>query len=171
MSKNGFEFSAFRRPVVRVEYKPHPSVKDGEGVQLELNLDLVTLEVMEGIEEEFNRIFADHQEPAERSGKRFRADVEVSDDDNDGVVDDAPRINLYSYERALFAMRATLLAGKPGSDDPNERFIYSWNVVKKGKPVPVSYETLVGMPATTVADLYNFVTSTANNPTDKEKKA
>lgn len=164
MSKNGFEFSGFRRPLIGVEYKPHPSVKDGEGVQLQLNLDLLTIERMEEIEANFNEVFS-------RFGASLADDAAEGSDQEEGLVKKDRRISLYSYEKALFNMRVSLLAGTKGNADPNARFIHSWNVVKDGKPLPVEFESFDGMSTTAVADLYNFVTTAANNPTESEKKA
>jgi len=167
MSATGFEFNSFRRPSVKVEYKPHPSIKDGEGVQLDLNLDLLTLAAMETIEAEFASLFEQAenapQEPAS-TAKRSRKNA------SDVSLIKPAEFTIYQFEKAIFRLRACLLAGKPGENDPDKRFIRSWNVTRGGKKLPVAYESLISMPAKALNDLYLFVTGKANNPTDNEKK-
>lgn len=81
-----------------------------------------------------------------------------------------PKLELFAFEKARFKFFARALAGGPGETDPYDRLIYSWDVTKDGKPVPISYESFLQMPPHGLKKLYQFVIGEANNPTAQEKK-
>lgn len=167
MKSNGFEFSGFRKPPVEREFLPHEDMKPGEGVMLKLNLDLLTLERMEQLETEFDGIFETTVAKAlPEASKAKSKKLTVAGT----KPEPAAKISLFDYEKKMFKLRARMLAGRPGEDDPDTRIIQSWNVVADGKAVPVSFEAFLQMPSSGLRKLYEFCTGEANNPTKNEKK-
>lgn len=182
MATKGFDISGFRMPPVEREFLPHEDVQPGDGVKLLLNLDLLTLERMELIDEEFRAMFDEKVEPETEELETSQA-LAITEPTSKSkklpVAGKKPEkkkpsptsaISLYAYERAVIPFRAKLLAGQPGEDDPDKRIIRSWNVVKNGKAMPVCYESLIVMPSQALEKLYLFCTREANNPTKDEKK-
>ncbi|CAN5508925.1 hypothetical protein BH10ACI2_BH10ACI2_04340 [soil metagenome] len=173
MSKNGFDFSGFRSLPVEREFFPMDGLAAGEGVTLQLNLDLLTLEKMDQLEIEFNAIFDEILNPFKELEKDAEANTEtalVKSGEAEPKPFQLPKFEMFALEKAKFSFFARVLAGAAGEADEYNRFIHSWNVTKKGKPVPITYESFLQMPPHGLARLYRFCVSEANNPTASEKK-
>ncbi len=182
MTENGFEFSdLFSAPIER-EFFPREGIKDGEGIKLMLNLDFLTMERMEQLEGEAQRIaveFAEaYGEPelidapegeAPAAGKKAKK-PDAGKETTEALQKTSPKVQLFGIEKAMFKIMAITLAGPSGLTDPTQRLINSWNVVRDGKPVPVSYESFCQIPQHGLQKLYRFCLYSAPNPTKDEKK-
>lgn len=187
-NENGFEFNGLFTSVER-EFLPNEDLKKGQGIMLTLNLDLLTLEYMEHLEGEFNRIANEAfsmlsyvrgedaelqiDEPADEAAKALAIveDAAKAEGEKTFETDGMPPIELFMMEKARFRFWATALAGRDGDKDPDKRLLRDWSVVKDGKKVPVTYKILTQMPYHGLRKLYVFVIGEANNPTPSEKKA
>jgi hypothetical protein len=182
---SNFEFSGFKRPPVKREYFPHESIKEGSGVQLALNLDLLTLEKMEEIDAQFDAMFAEISNTIENpvadelqvsQPAESQALVKVGSEVDEELVpvpvkkESYRSLSMFQLDKAIIRFRAQMLGGLPGEDDPDKRFIKDWNVVENGKKVQVCYETFLRMSKPQLDHLYNFVTEEASNPTKKKDK-
>lgn len=174
MSKS-FEFSGLFSPAVDREFLPTDNLKPGEGLTLSLNLDFLTLESMEMLEAEVNNIvnnaagFLDAVTEVEEEPKKTRGKKQIAVAATKPIP--VPKIELFVFEKARYRFFARALAGQQGENDPSQRLIRDWNLVKAGTKVPVSYETFIQMPPHGLAKLYRYVIGEANNPTSSEKKA
>lgn len=189
MSSKGFEFSGFRSLPVEREFLPLADMKAGDGVLLQINLDLLTLEKIEDLETEFNRLMnesmgfaealdaindaieaaaeSEAPQPKQVKGKK----MPVAGTKPDAIKKfEVPKIEIYAEQKARFRFHATALAGKPGNTDPYDRLIYDWSAVKNGKKIPISYEVFMQMPPHALLKMYYFCLGEANNPTTQEKK-
>lgn len=173
MVAKGFDFAGLASPPIEREFFPHEGMKAGEGIKLMLNLDFLTLEKMESLEAGFNAIFdetanslRDLIAPPPAKGRRKSNKLAVTGT----KPEELPKIELFAFEKAKFRFFAGALAGQPGSTDPTDRLIHGWDVVRDGKPVPISYEAFLQMPPHGLSRLYRFCVGEANNPTTSEKK-
>lgn len=177
MSKSGFEFSGFFAPPVEREFLLAEGMEPGTGVQIFINLDLLTIEKMQELEAEFNAIFDDSVAPI-RKALDAVADAEQKDRDSEEAgadtdkpeVTQLPKLELFALEKAKFKFFARALAGPEGDTNPSNRLLHSWNVVRDKKAVPISYESFLQMPPHGLIRLYRFCIGEANNPTAQEKK-
>ena len=187
---NGFDFGGFRSSPVEREYFPVDGMKSGEGVTLQLNLDLLTTAKMTQLEDEYNAIYEDLARPFESLFKALkpaadekpaRKPVEEPENaaDEDPAIEAAdekeedsslPAMRIFSFEKANLTFYARVLGGSPENTDPYDRLIHGWNVTENGKPMPVSNESFLRMPPHAVKRLYRFCLGAANNPTEDEKK-
>ncbi len=167
-----FELNDLKRPPVTVEYKPYDGIEDGEGLEMELNLDLMTIERMEETEAEFEKLFADLEKTkngesaTDKAGENDGGDEENSEKES-RKQSGKPKIGMFYFEKNHIRFRARMLGGAPGDDDANKRYIRNWKMVNKGEAVPVCYETLARMEKTVLDALYDFVTGEASKPTKK----
>lgn len=153
----GFEIAKLRRPPVSVEYKPTEDIKDGEGLQLKLNLDLLTMARLEEMEKEF-------ETTANTVAKVLKKNDEP---ESESETEETEKISIFHFDKANIRFKARMLGGEPGENNPDDRYIADWNVEADGKPVPVCYETFAAMPATVLKNLHDFVTGEASAPTKK----
>lgn len=152
----GFQLGKLRRPAVRKEYIPHESVKEGEGLQVELNLDLLTLELMEQLDAEIKKTISDI---GEQSGETDSAEA-------------LAKFEMFHFEKMNIRFKAQMLGGKSGETDPDKRFVRSWDMVGEGdKPIPVSYEVFEAMPKPVLDKFYDWVTNEAAKVTKKNEPA
>lgn len=162
----GFKFGNLRRPPVSVEYLPHESVKPGEGLQVELNLDLLTLELMESLDEEMQKTIEDIQ--TELDGSDETPPVTDADAPAENKKPAATKFEMFHFEKMNVRFKARMLGGNPGENNPDKRFVRGWNMTDdEGKEIPVSYEIFEAMPKTALDSFYNFVTAEAGKPTKK----
>lgn len=141
-----FDIKGVSRPTVTAEFKPHENIADGEGIQTELNLDWLTLDRMEESESEY---------------------LNLSEEDLKQIEDG--KLSTYHFMKRDIRYRSRVLGGKPGSNDPEDRVIRSWNVVRDGVPVPIQYETFLSLPYVMLANLFQFCAFDAGKPTKKKE--
>lgn len=186
--------------VARDFYPTEQAEKDKTAVKLWLNLDMLTIERMEQLETDYAQFLDDATGVFTAVSELFKADDADSDTDTDAVaitdaVTDgkqptakkkkelavagkkpsktglpATRIGVFAMEKTRLRFYATVLGGRAGENDPTKRLIADWNLVRDGKPIPISYEVFLQMPPHGLAKLYQFVLGAANSPTPQEKK-
>lgn len=169
----GFKFNNLLRPPVAVEFLPHENVSPGEGLEMEINLDLLTLEKMEELDEEFRRTVSDLKQSEQNPVVKTSISETAPDTENAEIIQAAAEsepesLSLFHFDKANIRFKARSLGGNPGEDNPAARFIRSWKMSdSEGNPIPVSYEFLVKFPKTVLDRLYDFVTNEASKPTKK----
>lgn len=152
----GFELNSFRRPAEAAEYKPK-HIATGDGVQLMLNLDWLTLAKMEETEADMLRSIEFENKQLMTVGNEAAEKENKSDDLN--LLYKAQIHSIYGFQKAQHCYKARVLGGKPGSTDPTDRVIQSWDVISGGVAVPVCYESFVQMPEAILTSLYDFCTN------------
>jgi|GEM_PF-6916754 len=170
---NAFEFGGFRKPPIDVEYKPHDSVPEGQGVMMKLNLELLTLDRMEQIDAEFEATLKSVEQEIDETAKGKKLLTEGGGAKKPARSDaGGNNVGIFAFDRALLRMKIIMLAGAPGADQdkPFDRLIHSWNVVEGGAPVAITFENIARLPSAQIERLYAFATGEANKPTAKEKK-
>lgn len=145
----GFEFEKLRVLPVEAEFKPNEQIVDGEGLKLQLNLDLLTVGKMEEVEAE-NRQREKDLTVLEAKQKNKSKKKEES-------------ISAFHFIKTDIRFKARQLGGKPGENNPADRYIADWDLVQNGAKVPVSYEIFEQMPLQLLNELYNFVVGEANS--------
>ena len=159
----GFEFANLGRPAVDAEFKPHDAIADGEGLMLKLNLDLLTMERLEEMETEFQKATTVTEPVSARPESEKSSEAEKSGEaENTDRKEITPeKISIFYFEKANIRFKARMLGGKPGEDNPEDRYIREWNMQAEGKPIAVAYEFFEKMPSNVLNRLYDFVTGEA----------
>ncbi len=175
----GFEFGdLYNEDAFKTEFLPHEKVRKGQGLKLDLNRDVVSLDFINQTKSFVENLVSDYEqavakspensgtgEPEEKSDEERRAEAEKS-------VSTSLNENLMVMEGLAQAIRqyARILGGKPGEDIPSDRVIRSWDLVRGGKPVPVSYEELVTWKLSVLKKLFNFCVFEAQSVEKKKGK-
>lgn len=155
----GFEFEDFNIPSVQAVYKPEHF--KGEGLKMMVNLNLITLEKMESIEADFKKWFDEFT-------KNHEPKKENTEEENTSKEQES-KLEVFFLEKNQLRFRARMLCGKPGENNPDDRYIESWEMKNKaGEDIPVSYESIIGLSKKAIDDLYTFVTTEAGKPTKKK---
>lgn len=168
-----FEISELKAPPFACEFKPHPNLKDGEGLQLKLNLDFLTIERIDALNKEIeNRVKSFLPSPdvdakpdalAKKSKKNPATETALVAPARPQGLD-----SMYFLDKEHIRLRAIMLGGAPGNTDPEQRLIHSWDAVRGGSPVPVCFEVFAGMSKHMQQALYDFVTVEAQKPSKKK---
>lgn len=170
--ESAFEFAELQNPAFPCEYKPNEKTPDGKGLQLELNLDVITLDYLEYTGRFIQSIqnAAKAVSPAKAALTDGAAPADgATTDDNAEVEKAVEETDFYNIAASQMRNQARILGGKPGDDNESDRVIRKWNLVKKGVPVPVSYETMISLGFKVLADLFNYCVYRAGQPTKKNE--
>lgn len=143
----GFEFSSLFSETFDCEYKPNENVPDGEGLQLKLNVDVLTYDFLKFSKTKF-------LEAKEQTKEKKQSEAAEK------------QINLITDE---FEFMARTLGGQPGEDDKSKRVIVDWNMQIKGSKVEVSYDFFLKWGYTSLQSLFNFCVYEAGKPTKKNE--
>lgn len=144
----GFDIENFIKPVA-CEFLPD-GYKDGEGLQLELNLHLISIEFMEKLEAELNDTIQKAKQESETENKVIEGEEDA-------------QISFFFQQKEELKFKARILGGEAGKKNDPNRIIKSWNLMRKGKPVPVSQNEIIKLGRATVDALFNFC-MTAGQP-------
>lgn len=156
-----FEIENLYAPPFDTEFKPRSEIPDGEGLPLSLNLGLVTLDFLDYMKRsigEINEILEKPEENAEENAEALPETVEQpqkAGQKETQWVDDI---------REQMEFHAQILGGKPGETDATKRVIRAWGLVRRGTPVEVSYEELIGWNMGMLSKLFHFCVFQAGEP-------
>ena len=141
-----FEYSNLYTPI-EVEFLPHENITPGNGLQLSVNLDILTLDFLEATE----KFFDEWEKEQTNLGNSEKAK-------NDPIL-----------QNIKFDIRykAMILGGRPNSVDVGKRVITNWSLQRNGMQVPVTFEELCKLSQPLLVALYDFCT---NEVADVKKK-
>lgn len=180
-----FELSALKALPHACEFKPNPNLKDGEGVQLTINLEFLTIERIDALNLEIeNRVknllpvpvpevAEDKLQTSSKKGKQSKTTetaIEIVPASEPEPTALPSFDSMYFFDKEQIRLRAIMLGGAEGNEDPTQRLIHSWDVVHNKKPVPVCFEVFLGMSKHMQQALYDFVTDEAQKPTKKKSQ-
>jgi hypothetical protein len=157
----GFDVSNLTKPVA-CEFLP-PGCPKGQGLKLELNLNLISIEFMEKLESELNETVVRAKKISEIEEKVLKGDESAF------KAEESPQISFFFQQKEEIRFKARILGGEAGKrNDPN-RIIVSWDLERKGKPVPVCQEEIIKLGKPMVDALFQFCMLEAGQPTKKNE--
>lgn len=164
----------------KTEFLPTTRTKKGQGLKVEINANLITLEYLERGKKEIEKLlgFADvYKQIEEAAAQEAAAAEEGPADDKAAPVDFEvikQRLDLQAqtYDRMAGEIRvmARILGGNPGEDIPADRVVKSWDLTRAGRPVAVSFEELCRWDYKLLKKFYNFCVYEASEPEKKKGK-
>jgi hypothetical protein len=156
------------------EFKPHKDIADGEGLQLNLSNDIISIDFLEMAARNIQDIMSlpvSDSETSTEDGETTKPKKTAKK--SDVSAEDTQKSLLNSLEwfkntTDSIMVMARILGGRPGETNVLDRVIQSWDLEKKGEPVAVSYEELSKWKFSLLQKLYNFCIYEAQNPEKKK---